>query len=343
MASTEDTRSALRTSSLTYLFCQHRGLVAATAFVVEMYDVVQHTALQGRRFTHWTLSSTMDNALFSIAGMPFSPQAILSTLLMLAIAYAVYLEQRGRQMAIQQEFKSAQKLQRVLIPQSLPSLEGYAVTSAYQPAQQVGGDFFQLIQQEGGSAVLVVGDVRGKGLKAAMAVSLIVGAVRTLVESTDDPGRILAGLNRRLHGRLTNGFATCLVLKFDRDGNCVLANAGHLAPSLNREELTMPGALPLGLDPEAMYEETAFRLSVGDRLTFYTDGLLEARNSTGELFGFERLHALIATMPDAKQATEAAVDFGQDDDITVLTLTRLAVGTTSTTSLLAPELAIAPA
>ena len=320
-----------------------RWFVAAAAFVVEMYDVMQHTALQGRRFTHWTLASTMDVPLFTLAGVPFDPQAILSTILVLAIAYAVYLEQRERQMALQQEYKSAQELQRVLIPQSLPSLEGYAVTSAYQPAQEVGGDFFQLIEQEGGSAVLILGDVSGKGLKAAMTVSLIVGAVRTLVESTDDPAKILAGLNRRLQGRLQYGFATCLVLRFDVEGACVLASAGHPAPFLNRDEMSLHDALPLGLDPNATYEETAFCLAVGDRLTFYTDGLLEARNSTGEIFGFERLHALIATMPDARQATEAAVAFGQDDDITVLTLTRLEIGMKSTTSLLAPELVIAAA
>jgi serine phosphatase RsbU (regulator of sigma subunit) len=275
--------------------------------------------------------------------VPFTPQAILSTVLVLSIAYAVYLEERERRIALQQEYKSAQELQRVLIPQSLPSLQGYAVTSAYQPAQQVGGDFFQLIEKEDGSAVLILGDVSGKGLKAAMTVSLIVGTVRTLVEMTDDPAEILAGLNRRLHGRLNNGFATCLVLRFDSEGACVLANAGHLAPFLNRDDMSLPNALPLGLDPDATYERTEFRLAVGDRLTFYTDGLLEARNPEGEIFSFERVHALMATMPDAKQATEAAVAFGQDDDITVLTLTRLAIGVKSTTSLLAPELVTATA
>jgi Stage II sporulation protein E (SpoIIE) len=319
-----------------------RWFVAAAAFVVEMYDVVQHTALQGRRVTHWTLASTMDEPLFSLAGVPFTPQAILSTILVLAIAYAVYLEQRERRIALQQEYKSAQELQRVLIPESLPSLEGYAVTSAYQPAQQVGGDFFQLIEQEGrqegSSAVLILGDVSGKGLKAAMTVSLIVGTVRTLVDVTNDPAEILAGLNRRLHGRLNNGFATCLVLRFNSEGDCVLSNAGHLAPFLNQDDMSLPNALPLGLDPDATYERTAFRLAVGDRLTFYTDGLLEARNAEGEIFSFERVRALVATMPDAKQATEAAVAFGQDDDITVLTLTRLAIGVKSTTSLLAPGL-----
>jgi hypothetical protein len=314
--------------------------------VVELFPfVIIGYALRGRRFTHWTLASTMDDPLFTLGGVPFAPQAILSTVLVLAIAYAVYLQQRERQMALQQEFKSAQELQRVLIPQSLPSLEGYAVTSAYQPAQEVGGDFFQLIEQENkqevGSALLILGDVSGKGLNAAMTVSLIVGTVRTLAEATDDPAEILAGLNRRLHGRLNNGFATCLVLRFDAEGGCVLANAGQLAPFLNQDEMSLPDALPLALDPDATYERTAFRLAVGDRLTFYTDGLLEARNAAGELFGFERLRALMATQPDARQAAEAAVAFGQDDDITVLTLTRLAIGVKSTTSLLAPELVTA--
>jgi serine phosphatase RsbU (regulator of sigma subunit) len=233
----------------------------------------------------------------------------------------------------------------VLVPETLPSLEGYAVTSAYQPAHQVGGDFFQLIKQgdgqEVGSAILVLGDVSGKGLKAAMTVSLIVGTVRTLVETTDDPAKILAGLNRRLHGRLNNGFATCLVLRFDAEGSCVLANAGQLAPYLNQNEMALPDALPLALDPDATYETTAFHLAVGDRLTVYTDGLLEARNPAGEIFGFERVRALMATKPDAKRAAEVAVAFGQDDDITVLTLTRLAIGVKSTTSLLAPELVTA--
>jgi hypothetical protein len=324
-----------------------RCFVAATAFVVEMYDVVQHTAMEGRRFTHWTLAFTMDAPLFTLGGVPFTPQAILSTILVLAIAYAVYLEERERQMALQQEYRSAQELQRVLIPQTLPSLEGYAVTSAYQPAHQVGGDFFQLIEreekQELGSAVLILGDVSGKGLKAAMTVSLIVGTVRTLVEATDDPAEILAGLNRRLHGRLNSGFATCLVLRFDTEGNCVLANAGHLAPFLNQDEMKLPEALPLALDPDATYEKTAFHLAVGDRLTLYTDGLLEARNTAGEIFGFDRVRALLATKPDARQAAEAAEAFGQDDDITVLTLARLAIGVKSTTWLLAPELVTATA
>jgi hypothetical protein len=96
--------------------------------------------------------------------------------------------------------------------------------------------------------------------------------------------------------------------------------------------------LPLGLDFATGYEKASFRLAIGDRLTLYTDGLLEARNTAGDLFSFDRLRAQIATQPDAKQATDAAVAFGQDDDITVITFTRLAPGVESTTSLLAPAL-----
>lgn len=319
-----------------------RRFVVIAAFLSEMYFVIQHSSRQGQRFTHWTLGGTMLQPLFHVMGVEVHAQDLLSLLLLISIVYAVYhfiVEQAQRQRMLQQEFKSAQELQRLLIPEALPALPGYAVTSAYRPAAEVGGDFFQLIPFEDDSALLVVGDVSGKGLKAAMAVTLIVGALRTLVEISTEPAEILAGLNRRLHGRLTNGFATCLVLHIDSSGDCLIANAGHLSPFLNEREVSLPAALPLGLVLDASYDRTALHLNVDDRLTLYTDGLVEARNATGELFGFERLARLIATRPDASQAVAAAVAFGQDDDITVLTLTRLATGVESTTTLFAPELA----
>jgi serine phosphatase RsbU (regulator of sigma subunit) len=258
--------------------------------------------------------------------------------------YQYSVQQSARQGALEQEFKSAQEVQRILIPETLPPLPGYAVTSAYIPAQQVGGDFFQLIALEGGadakgSTLLVLGDVSGKGLKAAMSVALIVGAVRTLAAMLSDPAEILAGLNERLYGRLQNGFATCLMLRLEADGACAIANAGHLSPFLNDRELELPAALPLGIVQDVAFETTTVHLGVGDRLTLYTDGLLEARNHhSGELYGFDRVRELIATRPDAHAASEVAVAFGQEDDITVLTVTRLAVGVESTTLLVAPEL-----
>ena len=146
-------------------------------------------------------------------------------------------------------------------------------------------------------------------------------AVETVIEI---PAQILAALNRRLYGRAQDGFATCIVLHLKRDGSCIVSSAGHPAPFLNQRELDLPGALPLGLTHNAIYEETAIQLREGDHFSLYTDGLLEARNATGELYGFERLNILFAARPDAAQASEAAVAFGQDDDITVLTLTRTA-------------------
>jgi serine phosphatase RsbU (regulator of sigma subunit) len=261
---------------------------------------------------------------------------------MLSIVYAVYRYTREaalRQGAMEQELRSAQELQQVLIPELLPSLPGYSVTSAYIPAQEVGGDFFQVIPGSDGAAWLVLGDVSGKGLRAAMTVSLIVGMLRTLAEFTTQPAEILAGLNRRLYGRLHGGFVTCLVMLLHADGSCVLASAGHPPPFVNQKEVPLPGALPLGLVAETAYEQITVPLQEGDHLVLYTDGLLEARAAGGELFSFDRLSSLMQQKPSAEQATKAATDFGQEDDITVLTLTRLAKGEVASTSLKAPELA----
>jgi serine phosphatase RsbU (regulator of sigma subunit) len=309
-----------------------RWIMAIVAALTQLTIGFRNLAAQGVRFTHWTLATRLDT-------VPVLP--LLTICLLLAVVFAVYrhtVAQSERQSALEQEFRSAQELQQVLIPETLPSLDGYAVTSAYRPAQQVGGDFFQLITRSDGSALLVLGDVSGKGLKAAMTVSLIVGTIRTVADTVDDPAAVLSTLNRRLHGRLKDGFVTCVALHLDGEGECTLANAGHPAPFLNKEELSLPGALPLGVDLNVQYENVRLRLAVGDRLTLYTDGLLEARNPAGDLFSFERLRALIGTQPDAKQATDAAVAFGQEDDITVMTITRLAPGVASTTSLLAPAL-----
>jgi hypothetical protein len=311
-----------------------------------LFYIVANAAALGLRYTHWKLADTMFATLFTIRGNAFTANEIFDTLFLIAIIYGVYhysVEQSARQGALEQEFKSAQELQRILIPETLPPLAGYAVTSAYIPAQQVGGDFFQLIALADGAdgkgpTLLVLGDVSGKGLKAAMTVSLIVGAVRTLVEASSDPAVVLTGLNRRLDGRLRNGFVTCLVLRLEADGTCAIANAGHLSPFLNDRELELPPELPLGIVRDVAYETTTVQLGIGDRLTLYTDGLLEARNHSGELYGFERVQELIATRPDAHAASEVAVAFGQDDDITVLTVTRLAMGVESTTHLVAPEL-----
>jgi len=316
-----------------------RWLVAITAFLREMLFVVRIALEQGARYTHWSISDKIAAPLFTVNGNVFIAQTIADTLLLLAIIYGVfrYLQNATRRQGqLEQEFKSARELQQVLIPETLPELPGFAVTSAYRPAQEVGGDFFQIIPLEGryaGSTLILLGDVSGKGLKAAMTVSLIVGAARTLARFAPRPGELLAELNVRLDGRLQGGFVTCLAMLLDKEGRCTIASAGHPAPFLNDRELPLPGALPLGLVPASTYEEVSIDLFEGDRVTLYTDGLLEARNAAGEIFSFQRLDALFATKPNAAQATDAAVEFGQDDDITVLVLTRLTSGQKSTTKL----------
>ena len=315
------------------LFALHKRLslaswlVAITASVYELINVVSVSSLQGWRFTHWeTVYYVMRYQFFTVNGNYFDAADIFSGLLLISIIYAVdrySVDQSKRQGMLEQEFKNARELQHVLIPEELPAVPGFAMTSAYRPAQEVGGDFFQIIPLDGGSTLVVLGDVSGKGLRAAMAVSMIVGILRVVVEHADSPKEILAGLNRRLHGRLQGGFATCVVLRLGRDGKCAIASAGHPAPWLNGSELELAGALPLGISPEVSYAEIELSLAPGDYLSIYTDGLLEARNTGGEIYGFERLGSLFARKPGAAEAAETAVGFGQEDDITVLTLTHL--------------------
>ena len=307
-----------------------RWVLAVCASLIQLLAVISAIAQQGQRFTHWTLAQRLNAPLFQVGPVYFTAQSLLDLLLFFSIIYTVYRyirDQQNRKAILERELHSARELQQVLIPEKLPTLPGFSISSAYLPALEVGGDFFQIIPLDGpatGSTLIVLGDVSGKGLRAAMAVSLIVGAVRTLAETTSRPAEILAGLSRRLYGRLQGGFSTCIALRLDPDGACTLASAGHPAPYFNDKEIALPGALPLGIDPAIAYEEAIVHFRPGDRCTLYSDGLLEARAPSGEIFSFERLQTLFASGVDATQASQAAVAFGQDDDITVVTLTRLA-------------------
>jgi hypothetical protein len=307
-----------------------RWMVAGITFLNATLYWISNITAQGVRYTHWTVADKINAPLFTLNGNPFNVPTILRTLLFFSIVYAVIrytIAERRRQATFELEIQNARELQQVLVPEAMPALAGFSLTSAYRPAQEVGGDFFQILPLENGSTLVVLGDVSGKGLRAAMAVSMIVGAVRTLVENSSSPAEILAGLNRRLVGRLQGGFATAIALRLDGDGSCTLACAGHPAPYVNDRELSFPGALPLGIAPNTTFEETRLQLRELDQLALYTDGLLEARSQSGELYSFDRLKTLFSTRPTADQAAQAAVNFGQDDDITVLTLTRLAATT----------------
>jgi Serine phosphatase RsbU, regulator of sigma subunit len=318
-----------------------RWVVALSALLVQMINTVADASALGQRFTHWTLfTSVIDTPLFTIQGVYFDTPKIMSLVLFAAILYAAYryaLEQQARHNVMERELQSAREIQQVLVPDALPAIEGYAITSAYQPAMEVGGDFFQIIPNDDGSTIVALGDVSGKGLKAGMNVSMIVGVLRAEAGSTN-PGDILGALNKCLAGRMAGGFATGMVFRVDQDGTVTFANAGHLPPYLNGQEYQLDASLPLGLIPYSDYTEVKLQLKPGDQLAVYTDGLLEATNPAGELFGFDRMKTLFATQPTAQEAMKAALDFGQEDDITVLTITRLAAGVESTTSLAAPVL-----
>jgi serine phosphatase RsbU (regulator of sigma subunit) len=155
-------------------------------------------------------------------------------------------------------------------------------------------------------------------MPAAMTVSLLVGTVRTLAHYTQSPGEILAAMNQRMLARSRGGFTTCLVLRADTDGKLTVANAGHIPPYLAGQELALESSLPLGLSADTTYSEAVFLLSANQQLTLLTDGVVEARDKAGALFGFERSAAL-STQP-AEAIAGAAQAFGQDDDITALTL-----------------------
>jgi hypothetical protein len=283
---------------------------------------------QGVQFTHWDHAfERMFNVGFSLGEYKFGMRAILETLSFIALVFTVVREQyleRRRQASMEMEVRSAREVQQVLVPETVPPVPGFAIDSVYKPAAELGGDFFQVMALPDTSTLIVIGDVSGKGLKAAMTVSLIVGTLRTLADYTQQPAEILQGLNRRLFGRVQDGFATCVVLRLESNGNATMANAGHLAPFRDGEELPLRGSLPLGLSADTVYEDLVFRLQEAETLTLYTDGIVEARNATRELFGFERVQRLAQERKSAEQLVEAACAFGQEDDITVLSIRRLA-------------------
>jgi hypothetical protein len=215
------------------------------------------------------------------------------------------------------ELEAARTVQQILVPEEVPTIPGFSIQAVYQPAGQVGGDFYQVLPTPNGGLLAVIGDVSGKGLPAAMTVSLLVGTVRTLAHYTNNPAEILTAMNQRMIGR-GSGFTTCLVLRLDRDGTLTAANAGHIAPYANGKELEIDNGLPLGITADAAYANSALHLEVGTTLTLLTDGVVEAQNAKGELFGFDRT-AEISSKP-AEKVAEAAKTFGQEDDITVLSL-----------------------
>jgi hypothetical protein len=303
------------------------------AFLFAVWNFIVQVSSQGVRFTHWTLSQHLQGWNLPIGRYSFDTRFLLDTLLFMVLLFSIarrQLEEGRRQAQIETELRSAREVQHLLIQKEVPTISGFSVNSVYKPAAEVGGDFFQVLQLSSGTrdtdALIILGDVSGKGLRAAMTVSMIIGTVRTLADFSREPAEILRGLNNRLIGGSSgteSGFVTCLMLHLDADGNVQLANAGHIAPFRDGKELPVAGSLPLGIISDVEVSELSFHLQVGETLTIFTDGIVEARNDEGELYGFTRVAEVLSTRQSVEQLADAACAFGQEDDITILSIKRI--------------------
>jgi phosphoserine phosphatase RsbU/P len=216
------------------------------------------------------------------------------------------------------ELTAAHRVQSRLVPVTFPALRGFSMEAAYVAATEVGGDFYQAFPEADGGLLFFIGDVSGKGLSAAMIGTLIMGAIRTLAVQQLSPARSLTLLNQQLVGQTDEGFVTCLCARISATGTMTISNAGHLAPYLDGAEMDLANGLPLGITSTADYTEQTVDLPPSARLTFISDGVVEAKNARHELLGFARTQQL-SVLPAAAIA-QAAQAHGQADDITVVTI-----------------------
>jgi serine phosphatase RsbU (regulator of sigma subunit)/predicted ester cyclase len=241
---------------------------------------------------------------------------------------------------VEQELRVARRIQQASLPRAVPKFEGWEITHRYHPARQVGGDFYDFHALSAGKLGLIIGDATGKGVPAALVMSTTCGMLRAVAQSADySPGEILARVNEALCPNIAaNMFVTCFYAILDPESGClVYANAGHNLPCCRHEhaasELRARG-MPLGLMPGMSYEEKETILEAGDRALFYSDGLVEAHNPRGEMFGFPKLEGLVAEHGEEEGSLVDSLleelkrftgeEWEQEDDITLLTLQRSA-------------------
>jgi serine phosphatase RsbU (regulator of sigma subunit)/predicted ester cyclase len=250
------------------------------------------------------------------------------------------LEQEIRERErFEQELQVARSIQQASLPKELLTLEGWQITPFYQPAREVGGDFYEFFELDAGKVGLAVGDATGKGIPAALAVTATSSMLRAVArDSGYSPGEVLERVNETLLARIPlNMFVTCFYAVLEpKSASLSYANAGHDLPYLRRggdaEELRARG-MPLGLMAGMSYEEKEIELDYGEGVLFYTDGLVEAHDPKGEMFGFPRLRKLIAEHGEESSLGDFLLEqlysfvgegWEQEDDITHLTLKRSA-------------------
>jgi serine phosphatase RsbU (regulator of sigma subunit) len=239
---------------------------------------------------------------------------------------------------VEQELRVARDIQRASLPKEVPELEGWQIAPFYQPAREVGGDFYDFLELPNGGLGIVVGDATGKGVPAALVMASARSMLRALALTSNSPGDVLRRVNDPLVTDIPpNMFVTCFYAILDpTSGSLTYANAGHDLPYLwhggDAEELRARG-MPLGLMPGMSYEEKETILQAGEAALFYSDGLVEAHDPRGEMFGFPRLRALIAEHGEERSLGDFLMEelysfveegWDQEDDITLLTLRRSA-------------------
>ena len=244
---------------------------------------------------------------------------------------------------VEQELEVARSIQQASLPKEVPTLEGWQISPFYRPAREVGGDFYDFHFLSEGRVGLVVGDATGKGVPAALVMSTTLGMIQLAAGALDSssPGEVLSRVNETLFSRIpANMYVTCFYCILDPESATLsYANAGHDLPYVLRgsggecEELRVRG-MPLGIMPGMSYEEKEIELDSGHGVFFYSDGLVEAHDQRGEMFGFPRLRELLAEHGDEERSLEQALleelysfvgdGWEQEDDITLLTLRRSA-------------------
>jgi predicted ester cyclase len=246
-------------------------------------------------------------------------------------------QERIERERIEQELLVARRIQQASLPKEVPTLEGWEISPYYQPAKEVGGDFYDFFELPNGSLGILVGDATSKGVPAALVMASACSMLRAVAQASDySPGDVLGRVNDSLFTDIPpNMFVTCFYAILEPESASLrYANAGHDLPYLHRsgeaEELRARG-MPLGLMPGMGYEEKEITLEAGESVLFYSDGLVEAHDLKGEMFGFPRLKALIAEHDEERSLVDLLLEelysfvgegWGQEDDITLLTLDR---------------------
>jgi predicted ester cyclase len=288
------------------------GIMAPTGQVRESTGIVIHRIVGGKIAEEWSEGS----------GWAQVTQARLEQ----------ELRERER---IEQDLTVARSIQQASLPKEVPTLEGWQIAPYYQPAREVGGDFYDFLELPNGRLGIVVGDATGKGVPAALVMASGRSMLRALAQASNSPRDVLRRVNNALVTDIPpNMFVTCFYAVLDPESGLLrYANAGHDLPYLHHhdgeaKELRVTG-MPLGLMSSMGYEEMELVLEAGESVLFYSDGLVEAHDPKGEMFGFPRLRALLAEHAEERALGDFLLGelysfvgegWEQEDDITLVTL-----------------------